>query len=246
MEQLIGDQWRQWALIKIFFAAILLYFIIRLLQRSFKILHHKYGPQIPYQKFFPALEMLIWASFIYWSLKEAISEPLYYSIFFIAISLILFIWIGWYFGRDYIAGIIWRSQDIYEEGQQLFINEINGIMTKLGYLNIELEKKDGTVIKIPYSKIAGNIHYNKSDNKLVVTHTFTIEVTHNEMLENSLQKLRSILVNSPWHISYLEPHIKKVNESGSKTMLEIVVHSFGEDGIQKLRLLINKQLAVDM
>ena len=188
--------------------------------------------------------MIIWVSFIYWSLKEAISEPLYYSIFFVSISLILLTWIGWYAARDYIAGIIWRSQDSYEAGQKLIINEITGRITKLTYLNVELEKNDGTVIKVPYSKIAGNIHYNKNDNKLVTTYTYSIDVSSKEVIANTIEKLKTSLINSPWHISYLEPHIKKIDGKGSKAVLEIVMHSFGEEGIEKLKMLINKQLAV--
>ncbi len=243
MGQLISDQWSQWAFAKIIVFAALVYFILRVLQYTLKIINVKYDLNLSHQKFFPVLEMITWISFIYWALKEAINEQLYYSVFFIAISLIFLGWLGWYAGRDYFAGIIWRSQDTYEVGQKLIINKINGRITKLGYLNLVLEKNDGTLIKVPYSKITGNIHYNKNENKLVSTYTYSIEVPQKEFSDNYINMLWTSLVNSPWHLSYIEPQIKKIGEEGNKIILEIVFHSFGEEGMGKLESLINKQIA---
>ena len=70
-----------------------------------------------------------------------------------------------------------------------------------------------------------------------------IEVTQNEIKNGVIEDLQTSLLNSPWHVSYLAPQIKKVGEEGSKSVLEIIVNSIGEEGVEKLKILINKQLA---
>ncbi|KAA3613581.1 MAG: hypothetical protein D8M58_17005 [Calditrichaeota bacterium] len=242
MEQMIGDQWQQWGLIKVFVAAVFLFIFVRLAQRGLKILQNKYDLPLQNQKYFPVVEMVVWIVFSFWALKEAISDPVYYSVFFITFSLIILFWIGWFAGRDYIAGIIWRSQASYETGQKLIINDINGRISKLGYLNLELEKNDGTVVRLPYSKISADITYNKNENSTVFTYTFYVE-PKDEISNESFEKIRTALINSPWHLSYLQPQIQKVNKNENKTTLEIIVHTLSENGLEKLQSIVNRQIA---
>ncbi len=115
-------------------------------------------------------------------------------------------------------------------------------MINPGYLSITLKKDDGTVFKVPYSKISGNISSTKSESKLVLSHRSLLEVPRKANPFSMMQELRNILVNSPWHISYLEPQINKVDEKEDNIILEIVVHSIGEEGIEKLQILIEEYL----
>ena len=241
MEQFVGDQWQQWALFKIAVVAVILFLLLRLFFKSLRIFDIRYNTSLSYQRFFPVVEMLVWLSFIYWALEQILVEPLYFTVFFITISVIGLAWIGWYAARDYIAGIILRSQDVYEVGHQLATGRIVGKIIKIGYLNIELQKGDGTVLKVPYSKIAGNVHYNKDENKLVNTYKFSLKVSSRALLEGALEKIKRSVLNSPWHASHVSPQINKVAESDGMADLEIVVSAVGKGSLEKLQLQLYRE-----
>jgi Mechanosensitive ion channel, beta-domain len=241
MEQFVEGQWQQWALIKIAIVAIILFFVLRLVFKSLKILQVRYNACLAYQRYFPVIEMLVWISFIYWALEQTLVEPLYFTVFFITISVIGLIWIGWYAARDYIAGIILRAQDIYEEGQQLVIGDIAGIIMKLGYLNVELQKGDGVVLKVPYSKITGNVHYNRNENRLLVTHKFILKISSQAVLQGAAENIKKSILNSPWHASHIIPQIHKISENDGIAEMEIVVSTFGPESLEKLQLQLFKE-----
>lgn len=241
MEQLVANSWHQWALFKVIIVAIIIFLVLRLILRSLKILSIKYKTNIGYQRYFPVIEMLIWLTFIYWTLEEIFSEPLYFTVFFITISTIGLIWVGWFGARDYIAGIILRAQDVYETGHQLSVGEVTGKISKLGYLNIEVQEQDGAVLKIPYSKITSSIHLNKNENKMVSTHKFTIKVSSHQLLEGVIDKIRKSILNSPWHASHLTPHINKISEKNNLVDLEVIVSTYGASSFEKLQMQLYKE-----
>jgi len=241
MEQLVETNWQQWALLKVLVVGFVILIILRLTFKSLKILEVKYKTNIGYQRYLPAFEMLIWLSFIYWSLEEIFNEPLYFTVFFMTISIIALIWIGWFGARDYIAGIILRTQDLYETGHQLSVGSVTGKISKLGYLNIEVQEQDGAVIKIPYSKITSNIHVNKNENKMVSTHKFSLKVSSHQLLEGVIDKIRKSILNSPWHASHLIPHINKIAEKNNLVDLEVIVSTYGASSFEKLQLQLYKE-----
>lgn len=241
MEQFVGGQWQQWALLKIGLFAVITFFVLRLFLKGLKILQVRYNTHLAYQRFFPVLEMLVWISFIYWSLEQIFPERLYFTIFFITISVIGMLWIGWYAARDYIAGIILRTQDVYEIGHQLAIGDIVGKILKLGYLNVELQKEDGIILKVPYSKITGNVHFNKDENKLISTYKFPLKIPAGAMLKGAAEKINKMILNSPWHAAHISPQINKISEINGIVHLEIVVSTFGTKSLEKLQLQLYRE-----
>ena len=241
MEQFVGDQWQHWALFKIALVAVIIFFVLRLFFKGLRIIQIRYNTRFYYQRYFPVIEMLVWLSFIYWALEQTITEPLYFTVFFITISVIGLAWLGWYAARDYIAGIILRAQDVYEVGHQLVMGKIAGKILKIGYLNLELQKGDGAVIKVPYSKIAGNVHYNKDENRVISTYKFPLRITSNELLLGAIDKIKRSVLNSPWHASHISPQVNKVAEHNGQVDLEIVVSTFGVKSLEKLQIQLYKE-----
>src|SRR5210317_984054 len=96
MEQLVGGNWQQWALLKVLIVGFIVFVALRLALKSLRILEVKYKTTIGYQRYFPVFEMFSWLTFIYWALEEIFNEPLYFTIFFMTISLITLIWLGWF------------------------------------------------------------------------------------------------------------------------------------------------------
>jgi hypothetical protein len=236
MEQLVQGYWQQWGVLKVVIIGIVLFILIRIVYRLLKILAVRYKNDFGYKKYFPLVEMIIWLSFIYWSLDQIFNDPLYFSIFFITISVMGLIWVGWYGLRDYIAGIILRIQDVYDKGHQLSTGGISGKILKLGHLNLELEKEDGSVIKIPYSEVAGKIHLNKNVDKIIVTEKINLKIPKNYILADEIENLRKYILNSPWHVSYIDPQVRQMEEESDFYNIELILFTPGPDSFDKLQL----------
>ncbi len=228
--------WPQWGIIKVFLAAIAVFVVVRFSRHLLHISVIRNRASAAWlARLFPVIELLIWLAFLVWAFRQIFNEPFYFSVFFIALAFIAMGWLGWYAARDYIAGIILRAQDIYEPGQQIIVGEYKGRIRKLGYLSIELEEDDGTLLKLPYSKLTGQIHYSKKQGSQVTCQSFTLQVPSAKVSHDFLESLAGMILNSPWHVTHRQPQINKGEPAGNETPVDVIVYTYGQESFERLQ-----------
>ncbi|MCB9207611.1 MAG: mechanosensitive ion channel, partial [Ignavibacteriales bacterium] len=133
--------------------AFLLFVLMKIVKKYFVERQFSYR----HQQYYSLLEIVIWIIFTIWALKTILEESIYYTVIVIVIFLSLAIWITWFVVKDFIAGLVFKFNDNYQKGQFIEVNDIKGYIEEMNYLTLDLISETGETIKIPYSKIQGNI-----------------------------------------------------------------------------------------
>ncbi|MFO7656615.1 MAG: mechanosensitive ion channel, partial [Bacteroidales bacterium] len=141
--------------IKVFAVATALFVILRLVSAYFPVLTGKRKIRKVFLKVFPVVQMLLWATYAFWAFDQLLNRIAVYPILTGSLIVLMVALIGWYFMRDFISGIILKTENALETGQQIQTAEVTGTIKKLGYLTMEIANSEGEHVSIPYSLLTG-------------------------------------------------------------------------------------------
>jgi small-conductance mechanosensitive channel len=83
---------------------------------------------------------------------------------------------SWFAVRDVVTGAVLRAEDAYEPGQWLRVDHVDGRVRTVGARTLELEREDGTRVRIPYTRLAGALLVRAGGTEDPSGHTFTVEL----------------------------------------------------------------------
>lgn len=120
-----------------------------------------FAPKRPFRmgllRIFPLIELLFWLWYAFWSARQLFGHTEWYSGIWAAMILLSLISLAWYIFRDFLAGVILRTENALEPGQMINSQDIRGQIRKIGYRSLELESQDGSIIKVPYSLLSKQV-----------------------------------------------------------------------------------------
>ncbi|HOP04513.1 MAG TPA: mechanosensitive ion channel [Tenuifilaceae bacterium] len=177
---------------------------------------------------FPIAEFTIWIGFAIWVLNEIFSEHLYYNQILIVVLGLLILIAGWYFIRDFIAGIILKTEIPFEKNQLIRTPKAEGILKKLGYRSIELESQNGERIKIPYSQLASNSIHLQNIDEGMQGHETTIQVSSSAPIQEVKDKITKEIMLLPWSSIVHMPTIKVVEQTQTHNTYSVHFHTLSE------------------
>lgn len=202
-----------------------------------------------HQQYYSLLEIVIWIIFAIWALKTILEESIYYTVIVIVIFLSLAIWITWFVVKDFIAGLVFKLNDNYQKGQFIEVNDIKGYIEEMNYLTLDLISETGETIKIPYSKIQGNIHKKSILDKSTIQYKFELQIPKNYSFEKAKGEIKKAILLTPG-VDLKEPIIKIIKIDESFQIIEIVAFILNNktidlllsniESIEKNTLLLNK------
>ncbi|MCB9211296.1 MAG: mechanosensitive ion channel family protein [Ignavibacteriales bacterium] len=241
MNQIINLELSEFAIFSILLLGVLLYFFLWIIKKYFiaKRLSNRN------QQYYFLVEIIIWVVFGIWALKTFLSNTIYYSIVVITIFAIVAAWIGWFVIRDFIAGVVFKLNDNYQKGQLIKLNEVNGFIEKLNYLNLDLVNENGETIKIPYSKILTSIHFKSFIDSKTKQHKFSITVLKNDTLEKTKELVRRSVLVSPGVNFKKEPHIIVKQEFDDNWIFEINAFVQNDDYCELVEANVRKSLEIN-
>lgn len=106
-----------------------------------------------------------------------------------------------------------------------------------------MQQNDGTVIKIPYNKISGNIHYKAEAQDSFTQHRFELLVDGKFTVEEIKEKVRQAILFSPGVSINKEPQIeiKEALKDGYK--LDVITYAMHSDYYNQIEQNVLKQSA---
>jgi hypothetical protein len=116
--------------------------------------------------------------------------------------------LGWFWGRDFVAGIILKSENYFEKNKMIKLNDKNGRIIKTTLRYLEYETDSGESIRVPYSKISRDYFSKLSPDEKYESHLITIPMN---MIPDSIslrESIRKKIYNSPWYLAGKEPVIE--------------------------------------
>lgn len=225
MKELLNFELSELLMLLIIPIGIMIYFILKLVKLN--IINNRFNHR--QQNYFILIEIFVWMVFGIWTLKVTLGNTDYYFLIIVSILLLFLLLIGWYVGKDFIAGVILKLSDNYQIGQFFRLNNIKGSIAQVNYLHLNVNQENGELIKVPFSKILGSIHHKSFLDDKTKQNKFEITIDKKETLDNTREKIRrTILLSAGVNINK-EPIIIIKNTSENNWTFEITYFILDEE-----------------
>ena len=188
-----------------------------------------------FRKYFTIIEALIWFLFLLFSALFFLKYNIVFSAILFLLILLLFYWYSRFALRDYIGGIIFKSENRFSVGDSIVINDISGEIKRFNYRNLEIENENGLRIFIPYTMLLGIVSSPQKISETVLSFSFEINIPSGQPFEKVVELLKKQIFSLPWTVLKNEPKIHLVRENENSMTVKITLFSFDETYFQPMR-----------
>ena len=212
-----------------FLGVVILAFLLALILKIFNLVILRKITNHQITNYYPVIEVIIWFSFLLWGIKVLLKDSIYQMIALLSLAAIFVVALGWFVIRDLFAGIVLRFSDSFMIGSHLRIDQRNGSIKKVGMLNLSIQEEDGSISKIPWSKINGQIYSKGRRVDLTNRQQFAVEVPQKHPLEIVQRKIYEAVLLSVGAAINKEPQIKLTGTTKQEWQLEITAYALGPE-----------------
>jgi len=187
------------------------------------------------KKIVPILDLALVLTITFWLIFRFFQNSDLLPIIIAAASLILLSLFGWFLGRDFIAGIILKSENYFEKNKKVRLNNKSGRIIKTTLRYLEFETDDGEAIRVPYSRITGEYFTKLSPGEKNESHLITLHVNELADTKTLRESLRKIIYNSPWHLAAKEPVIEIVSSAEGGFKINVNIYTMNSSHADLIR-----------
>jgi len=175
------------------------------------------------KRILPIIDLATVAIVIFWITFRIFRDSEALPIITSVVAIILLGLLGWFWGRDFVAGIILKSENYFERNKKIQLNNKSGRIIKTTLRYLEFETDDGETIRVPYSKISSDYFSKLSPDEKYESHLITLNVNEIADTKTLRESLRKNIYNSPWYLAAKEPVIEIISsaEAGYKINLNV-------------------------
>ncbi len=217
--------------------------LMRIFLFFIKLLVKKYSDWKKFLNILPLAGFILWIFILLWAVNYLFGDKSYYQVIIISAIVILTLAFGWFFLKDLVAGIIFRLQNNYTNGEVLQIGEISGRLNKMLLTHITIDTNNDNTLKIPYSRLSNEIISQKSQTKSFENNRFTLSTNKKLSQKDTEDAIGTILKNSPWHIGYRLPASKLLNEDDKHYHFEIQLQVRNEKHLLHVKNVLLKKFS---
>ncbi|MDD4142044.1 MAG: mechanosensitive ion channel [Bacteroidales bacterium] len=208
-------------------AAIILFFILRLLRKYLPLLPKREKIRRVLKKQIQAIEIIIWALFAFYAIpKFSDNIPLLIIVLCIVLSFVIFY--AWFYIKEYVAGITFRGDVDIKIGDTITFNGITGKIKKLSNQHVEIET-DNEIFYFPYSQILKGTYSKYCNSEQSHICNFTLSLNPAMYDTDTIFEIRKYLLTFPSVATTMEPDIKCVKNEKGFVSLNISFISLDEE-----------------
>ncbi len=170
---------------------LLVYLFLRLFAKIASYLKPFRKFYILIKKILPIIDLATAATTIFWITYRVFIDSEALPVVTSIVAIILLSLLGWFWGRDFVAGIILKSENYFEKSKMIRLNDKSGRIIKTTLRYLEFKTDDGEAIRVPYSKISSEYFSKLSPDEKYESHLITLHVNEKadtKTLRESLKK----------------------------------------------------------
>jgi small-conductance mechanosensitive channel len=177
-----------------------------------------------------------------WCVGQLVQNEVWSSIGVLIIILLVVILLFWLVIRDYMSGIILKTDGSIKQNDWIRVQNIEGRITELGNRTMVVTADSGETITIPYSAISGEISAKPNPGEKLLNNSFEIKLSKLTDVESSVDQLRKGILNAPWSSVKKVPEIKLVGDQQQYYRFEINLYSIRMVHFQKIKDYLTESL----
>ena len=162
----------------------------------------------------------------------------------IAILLLVLFFIGIFFIKDYVAGLIVKASANYSIDDVIISNNIEGKIVKFGQRSLIISTNDGNIVYLPYSDLVGKIKSIKSASEVKNNYSFSISVKNVKDIDTKINEIKNYLISLPWVNTSVDSEITITETKEDNYVLNISVVAFDNSYYTKIETAVVKVFAL--
>lgn len=194
-------------LLQLVILALVLWVLLRLGWRAIHLIEPGNRFRRLLLRYFPLLEFGLWLWLVFRFAEAVFSDLAYYEVVMGIMAVALIAALGWYLLRDFLSGIIMKTEIAFEKGQYIKTEIASGKISKLGYRCIILETDEGEKIRIPYSRLNNQLLSLPAGEDASHSHVIELLVERNRQAGELQREISTRLFNMPWVITGFAPQV---------------------------------------
>lgn len=216
-------------ILKLVFFAVLLFAFFRVILYFIPLIINKNNNIKLLKRKIPIVELFAWLLFSIWAFKKLIEENQYFAFAIFVVMLSVAIFSARIFLKDYIAGIIVKSDSSIILGDTISTKNFTGIIKKYNYRTLELELENKSIAKIPYTDILNNSLVRNKKTHSILGHSFKITTSKKQNVRIIIKEIKDAIILLPWALTSKEPVIKVVSETSNTYNIELTIFAHSND-----------------
>lgn len=145
--------------------------------------------------------------------------------------------------EDFVTGALLRMEGGVERGRRIGVAGASGRIARLGYRSLEIEADDGSTLRLPWRKVAGDAIRLREGASASRSHSFTITVPRTRPIERVLDELPAAALVSPWASTTRLPEVRLKAETDQSYVLEVTAHALDARFAPQIEADIRKHMA---
>ena len=221
--------------VKLVVVALILMALLWVLKTALKNAPIRKSVRARINRVVPSLEGIIWLGFLLWCVNQLIQNEVWNSIGVVFILLLVVVLLFWLVIRDYLAGIILKTEGSVRLNDWIKVKGIEGKIDDLGNRTMTIIADTGETINVPYSAVSGEISAKPNPGEELINHSFELKLSKFSDAETTVSHIKRSILNAPWSSVNKNPEIKLISEKSSHFEFEINIFAPGMMYFQKIK-----------
>ncbi|MDR2084898.1 MAG: mechanosensitive ion channel [Bacteroidales bacterium] len=209
--------------------ALALFIILKLIRKFLPLLPKKEKFRKLLRKHTQIFEIIAWVLFLIHVINKLNNKHLVTQIIIISLLAAAILYFLWFYFRDYINGLIFRTNyNIYLD-DYITVNNVSGRVKSFKNKYIELESKNGDIFYVNYSNLMKGVISRRADTEQSSVFSFSIKIFSENYSVNKISEIKKYLLTFPSVSTNKAPVIKVANNTDKHIELNISFVSLDEE-----------------
>lgn len=171
-------------------------------------------------KGFSMFGVIVWVAYVFWGSYIFFGDTRYYEMLVLIMAVLLVIGVAWFFFRDYLAGIMIRSDFDMKVGQYIKTPDAEGFVVKLGNRFVEMKNDRGELIRLPFCQLSRQWITLRADAEKTLTNHLVIRLPDDVDAIRLKAFVEAEMMGMPWIIG-TPPALKVKKNEQDQLILEL-------------------------
>ena len=208
-------------LLFIFLGGVALYVVVRFVRWGFPLVPMSRERRASWVRVGPIAEVVLWLTYLVSVIAWTLSG--YPSVRLLALGLLALVLVvaGFSVIRDYLAGVILRTEGAVEVGDVVRVGDVEGKVARFRARAVELDMAHGDRVVLPYRAVGQAAIVRRSRQRSAVRHSFVVAVPPGTPADTARHAIRRAALLCHWVPPSQDPTITALPSGG----LEVTIHA---------------------
>ncbi|GEM_PF-919089 len=205
-------------------SGLLLFVFFRLLCLMSRSLPGKKSLKTGMGRILPLLELGVWVTYAFWGALVLFGNMVYYDLITGVMAVLLIFGISWFVFRDFLAGVLLRTEKSLKPGQHIKTPFASGRIQRLGGRSLMVINESGEEIRIPYSSLSNVLLSIPPEDEDSLPHHLRMELSRDIHPGQVRRAAFEHMMSLPWIIEPA-PELQLTRDQGGGFVFEATFHT---------------------